>query len=81
MHFRMGSAYFELENWEMAQQSFRRVADMEKADTSAPYNVALCFTKMRYYGDAASWYEEVLRRNPNHPERQDILKKIQLLRR
>jgi len=31
--------------------------------------------------DAANWYEEVLRRNPNHRERQEIMTLIRDLRR
>lgn len=81
MHFHLGYACFELEDWEKAQQSYRKVADMEKSETAAPYNVAICLAKLGYYRDAAMWYEEVLHRNPNHPKRQDILRQIELLRR
>jgi tetratricopeptide (TPR) repeat protein len=81
MHFVLGSAYFDLENWEFARQSFEKAAQLEPKDDAAPYNVALCLARLHYYGDAANWYEEVLRRNPNHPQKQDILNKIQVLRR
>ncbi len=81
MHFHLGSAYFELENWQLAKQSFERVAEINPKDTAAPYNIALCLVRLRFFQDAANWFEEVLRRNPNHPERQEILKKIQTLRR
>jgi hypothetical protein len=35
-------------------------------DDAAPYNVALCLVRLGFYRDAAQWFEEVLRRNPNH---------------
>lgn len=81
MHFTLGSAYYGAENWEFARQSYERAAQMDPKDTAAPYNIALCMVRLGYYHDAASWYEEVLRRNPSHPERQEILNRIQVLRR
>jgi tetratricopeptide (TPR) repeat protein len=81
MHFNLGSAYFELENWILAKQSFEKAAEQSQGDTAAPYNVALCLVRLRYYRDAAQWYEEVLRRNPMHPQRKEILSRIEALRR
>lgn len=81
MHFKLGSAYFEVENWEFARQSFEKAAKLNPKDDAAPYNIALCLVRLGYHGDAAQWYEEVLRRNPNHPQKQEILNRIQALRR
>ena len=81
MHFKLGSAYFEVENWEFARQSFEKAAKLDLKDDAAPYNIALCFVRLGYQGDAVRWYEEVLRRNPNHSQKQEILARIQLLRR
>jgi len=81
MHFRLGYAQFKLENWEQAYQSYKLVVAFDKEDTASPYNLALCAIRMNNYYDAAKWFEEVLRRNPNHPQRQDILKRIEILRR
>lgn len=80
MHFSLGSAYFETENWELAKQSYEKAAQLDPKDTAAPYNVALCLSRLRYYRDAAKWLEEVLRRDPNHRDRQEILRRIQVLR-
>ena len=81
MHFTLGGAYFEIENWEFARQSFEKAAELEPKDDVAAYNVALCLSRLGYSHDAARWYEEVLRRNPNHKERREILQQIQNLRR
>jgi tetratricopeptide (TPR) repeat protein len=81
MHFHLGYAYFETENWQFALQSYQKAAElMPYSDTSA-YNVALCFQRLGLYLDAARWYEEVLRRNPNHQEKQDLLNRIAILRK
>ena len=80
MHFHLGGAYFEVENWEFARQSYEKAAQLDPTETSAPYNIALCCARLGYYLDAAKWYEEVLRRNPNYPEKQDILNRIERLR-
>jgi tetratricopeptide (TPR) repeat protein len=81
MHFKLGSAYFELGNYEFARQSYEKAAELNPSDDAAPYNVALCFARLGFNHDAARWYAEVLRRNPNHPEKQEILNRIQVLRR
>lgn len=81
MHFHLGAAYFGTENWEFAKQSYEKAAQLNPTDDASPYNVALCLIRLGYQRDAARWFEEVLRRNPNHPDRQDILTNIQALRR
>jgi tetratricopeptide (TPR) repeat protein len=81
MHFELGSSYFGTENWEFARQSYEKAAQLNSKDSAAAYNVALCYAKLGYYRDAVTWYEEVLRREPNHPQKQDILNTIQIYRR
>lgn len=81
MHFQLGSAYFDVEDWVSSQQSFEMAAQLDPKGEAAPYNVALCLSKLRYYQDAANWFEESLRRNPNQSNRNDILRKIQVLRK
>jgi tetratricopeptide (TPR) repeat protein len=81
MHFRLGNSYFDTENWEAARQSFEKAAQLDPKDGDAAYNVALCLVRLGFYRDAASWYEEVLHRSPNHPKRQEILSSILALRK
>lgn len=81
MHFRLGMAYFDTENWEFARQSFQKAAELNPKDPAAPYNVALCFQRLGLYIDAAHWYEEVLRRDPNRSDRDDLLNLIRILKR
>lgn len=80
-HFDLGRAYFKTENWQLAVQSFEKAAELDKQDTAAPYNVALCYIRLGYNRDAATWYEEVLRRNPNYPEKADLQERIKALRK
>lgn len=80
-HFDLGSAYFRMENWQLARQSYEKAAELAPTDSSSAYNIALCFSKQRYYLDAAHWYEEYLRRNPNAPDKADIISLIQVLKR
>jgi tetratricopeptide (TPR) repeat protein len=80
MHFQLGSAYFETENWQFARQSFQKAAELMPNSDAAAYNVALCFQRLSLFLDAAQWYEEALRRNPNRPDKQDVLKTISILK-
>ncbi len=80
MHFRLGSAYFKTENWRDAEQSYRKAADLDPKEEAAAYNVAICMQRLGFYRDAANWFEEVLRRNPQYKDRADILERIKVLR-
>ena len=80
MHFTLGTAYFETENWPLAQQSFEKAAELNATDESALYNVAVCMQRQGLYRDAASKYEELLRRFPNRQDRQNLLQLIRSLR-
>jgi tetratricopeptide (TPR) repeat protein len=80
MHFRLGSAYFELQNWELARDSYLKAAELDKRDPASAYNVALCLQNLRYFTDAATWYEEYLRRKPDSTDRDEILGRIRTLR-
>jgi tetratricopeptide (TPR) repeat protein len=80
MHFTLGTGYFELKNWDAARQSFEEAAELAPTNDAAAYNVALCLMHLGFDQDAASWYEEVLRRNPNPKQKQEILNRIRALR-
>ncbi len=80
MHFTLASAYFQTENWDFARQSFEKAAELQPKDDISAYNVAVCYVRLGYYLDAARWYEEVLRRNPSHKDRTEILQRIRSLR-
>lgn len=81
MHFTLGAALFDAHDFRAARQSFEKAAELDQKDAAAPYNVALCLERLGFSRDATSWYEEVLRRDPNDKRRSDILKRIQELRR
>ena len=80
MHFELGSAYFGAENWQLAEASFEKAAELTPTDSNAAYNVAVCNGRLGYRLEAARWYEEALRRNPARPDREDVLRRIRLLR-
>jgi len=79
MHFTLGSAYFDQENRVLALQSFEKAAELDPHNTSAAYNAALCNLRLGYRVDAIKWFEDVLRRNPNHPERETMRREISVL--
>jgi tetratricopeptide (TPR) repeat protein len=81
MHFALGAALFEQEKWNDAKAAFTRAANMNKADEAAAFNVALCFQRLGFTNDAATWYEEVLRRNPARSDAVQLRQRIQQLRR
>lgn len=81
MHFHLGSGYFQTENWQFAQQSFEKAAELMPTSDASAYNVALCLQRLGLYLDAAHWYEEVLKRDPNRTDKQEILDRISALRR
>ncbi len=80
MHFHLAGAYFETENWQFAKDSYEKAAELMPNEDASAYNVALCFQRMGVYLDAAHWYEEALRRNPQRTDKQDLLNLITSLR-
>lgn len=81
MHFALGDAYFELQQWSLAEQSYEIAAKLDTKDWSAAYNIALCFQHLGYKSDAASWFKEVLRRNPQHKDKEQLLQRIKDLQK
>ena len=81
MHFALGSAYFSLEQWADAGQTFKKAAELDPKDSASAYNVALCFYNQNYYNDALTWYRDVLRRDPNFQKKDQVLRMIDTLSR
>ena len=76
MHFTLGSAHFELDQWPEAVQAFKKAAELMPDDSVSAYNVAVSLYNSRYYTDATRWYRETLRREPNRANRTEILRMI-----
>jgi tetratricopeptide (TPR) repeat protein len=79
MHFRLGAAYFELEQWKLAESSFETAFQEDPKSESAAYNIALCLLRQGFRLDAIQWYRRVLKINPNREDKEDILRKIEAL--
>jgi tetratricopeptide (TPR) repeat protein len=79
MHFHLGSAYFSLENWNFAIQSFEKAAELNPQEPASAYNAALCHSKLRHWGDAVRWYREYLKRSPAADDRSQVLETIRIL--
>jgi len=77
----LGDAYFELQQWTLAEQSYEMAAKLDPKDAAAAYNIALCFTSLGYRADAVSWFKEVLRRNPQYKSKDEILRRIKDLQK
>lgn len=80
MHFVAGSAYFRLGDWVRCERSFYHADRLAPDDVTAAYNRGLCLAGQGYFRDAANVMEDVLRREPDHPRRADILDLIRTWR-
>jgi hypothetical protein len=47
MHFHLGSAYFETENWQFAKQSYEKAAELMPYSDGSAYNVALSLQHLK----------------------------------
>jgi len=79
MHFHLGAAYFSLENWNFAVQSYEKAAELNPEEPAAAYNTALCHARLRHWSDAVRWYREYLKRNPNADDKTQVLETIRVL--
>ena len=80
VHFVVGEVYFDTAQWADAEEAFKHAAALDKTDAAASFNVALCLQNQGYRSDAADWFEETLRRNPQHPKRTELQSRIKRLR-
>jgi tetratricopeptide (TPR) repeat protein len=80
MHFALGSAYFEKKDWAQAAQAFEKAAQLNPADDDAAYNVAAALYNNGFRRESVRWWEEVLKRNPSHPDKTTILDNIRKIR-
>ena len=72
MHFTAGLAYVELQEWSRCVSAFKKAAELDPEESSAPYNMGLCLAKQGFFGDAARAMETVLRLDPKRENREDI---------
>ena len=80
-HFRLGIALFNQNRWSEARTSFEQSAKMDPKDAGSTYNIALCLVRLGFRSDAAKWYEETLRREPNRQDAAEIRRLIAEIRR
>jgi tetratricopeptide (TPR) repeat protein len=78
MHFDLGSAYFELEQWPESVAAFKIATELDSKDPVSAFNVAAGLYNERYYDDAFKWFQEVARRDPDY-EKDKVARRIQEL--
>jgi tetratricopeptide (TPR) repeat protein len=79
MHFNLGSAYFSLENWNFALQSYEKAAELNPKEPASAYDVALCHQKLHQWSEAVRWYQEYLKRRPDADDKAKVLETIRIL--
>ena len=79
MHFNLGSAYFSLENWNFALQSYEKAAGLDPKEPASAYDAALCHQKLHQWTDAVKWYQEYLKRKPDAEDKSKVLETIRIL--
>jgi tetratricopeptide (TPR) repeat protein len=80
MHAALGSAYFGLQDWSQAASAYRKAAEMDPDDADAAFNAAAALYNEKSFRESLRWWEEVLRRDPEYPDRAYVQQTIQELR-
>jgi len=73
MQFRLGSCYFDTQDWSHAEAAFRIAAEGDKTNAPAAFNVGLSLLRQGYGADARTWFREALSRRPDDELRSKIL--------
>lgn len=76
MHSALASALFDLKRYAEAAQSYQKAAELDVSNSNAAYNAAASYYNLKFYTDALRWYREALRRDPKHPNKEEIDKMI-----
>lgn len=79
MHFRLGTAYAQLDQWRSARDSFEMAWNENPKNDTAAYNVAISLVHEGFNADAAQWYRKVLKINPAREDKDEISRGIQAL--
>ncbi len=66
MHFELGHAHFELEQWPEAIRGYEKAAERDPKDPVAALNAGAAAYNDRSYELALRWYREVQRRDPRY---------------
>lgn len=77
MQFRLGSCYFDSQDWSQAADSFRLAASEDTSDPVSAFNLGLSLQRQGYLEDAKVWFQEALRRNPDAELKEKILGLLQ----
>jgi tetratricopeptide (TPR) repeat protein len=77
MEFRLGSCYFDEEDWSHAADSFRISAAADKTDAPSAFNLGLSLQRQGYTADAKVWFREALNRQPDDELKAKILNELQ----
>ncbi len=64
LHSLLGMEYLFLDNFEMAQRSFKRCVEFDETDYSSLYNVVYCYEFLEDYEGAIVYLNDFLERNP-----------------
>ena len=76
MIFRLGSCYFDTENWSQAATNFQLAANADKTNAAAAFNLGLSFARQGFTSDAQVWLREALKRNPDDELRAKIMNEL-----
>ena len=77
MEFRLGSCYFDEEDWSHAADSFRISAGADKTDAPSAFNLGLSLLRQGYSSDAKVWFREALDRHPDDELKAKILSELE----
>ena len=80
MHAALGSAYFGQQDWSQAASAYRKAAEMDPDDADAAFNAAAALYNEKSFRESLRWWEEVLRRDPEYPDRAYVQQTILELR-
>ena len=66
MHFELGDAYFELDQWPEANRAYEKAAELDPQDPVSAFNAGASAYNDRSYDVALRWYREAQRRDPKY---------------
>lgn len=79
-HFALATSFFFQQRWEESRAEYVRAATLNPKDGHAAFNVGLALVNLGRPAEALPWYEDALRRQPDMPEREQVLAAIAKLK-
>lgn len=81
VHFYLGSAFYHKQDMERAIEQYMLVLQLSPQTHEAIFNIGSCYEHLHQFDQAISWYDRYLREAPDAPDKTDVRRNIEEIKK